>query len=84
MAIELHRLEVHLIAPQDMTGLVPVQVRSRTNQAVSAFSSAVRSAGHGDVFIRGPSYTGVYVEATDAGCAFLQSLPQVSRVVALP
>jgi len=81
MATELHRIEVRLIAPTDMTGLVPVQVRNRTNSAVSAFSSAVRSAGRSDVFIRGRSSTGVYVEATDDGCAFLQSLPDVSLVV---
>lgn len=84
MATELHRIEVQLIAQQDLAGLVPVQIRDRTKNAVSAFSDAVHSSGRSDVFIRGRSVTGVYVEATDDGCAFLQSLPQVSMVVPSP
>lgn len=81
MATELHRIEVQLIAPKDLAGLVPVQARARTKTAVCAFNDAVHSAGRSDVFIRGRSAMGVYVEATDDGCAFLQSLPQVSMVV---
>lgn len=84
MATELHRFEVRLIAQKDLTDLVPAQIRLHTDTAVSAFSNAVRSARRPDIFIRGRSSTGVYVETTDSGHAFLRDLPQVAMIVPPP
>jgi len=81
MATELHRLEVRLIRHEDLPGLVPAQLRLHTDVAVSAFGKAVQAAGQGDVYIRGRSPAGVYVEATDAGHAFLRDLPHVAMIV---
>lgn len=81
MATELHRLEVRLIRDEDLPGLVPIQLRVHTDVAVSAFGKAVQASGRADVFIRGRSPAGVYVEATDAGHAFLRDLPHVAMIV---
>lgn len=82
MAIELHSFTVTLTAAESPGNGSPAEFRSRIWKAVSDLSEAVRAAGMaGEARVRGQDLRGhVLFEATDAGAAFLRSLPGIARV----
>lgn len=82
MAIELHSVTVTLAAAEAAGNGSPAEFRSRIWKAVSDLSETVRAAGmSGEARVRSQDLRGhVLFEATEAGAAFLRSLPGIANV----